>query len=81
MRLTENDKTLSKYFAEKINKSETIPFMTEIQKDTGVSIATISRYAKRKGYYNFSELRAKINQGDAEDKIAHSVIVKTFIDK
>lgn len=67
MRVTENDKLLSHYFAKKIEKGEEIPYITKISEDTGVSVSTISRYAIRKGFYNFPEMRAKINNDLNED--------------
>ncbi len=57
-----SDSKLSKYFLEKSKDNVEIPYMTTISKEIGVSNATISRYAKRKGYYNFGEMRAKFNR-------------------
>ena len=61
MRKTKNDETLSNYINKKIEDDLDIPYMTKISKDTGVSVATISRFAIRKGYYNFAQMRAKFN--------------------
>lgn len=57
-----NNVKLSEYFIKKTQKGEKVPYMTTISKDTGISVATISRYAKRKGFYNFGELRAAFNK-------------------
>ncbi|NQZ66015.1 MAG: hypothetical protein HRT99_02210 [Mycoplasmatales bacterium] len=57
-----NDIKLSKYFLKKSRNNEQIPFMTIISKELGISNATVSRYAKKKGYYNFGEMRAKFNR-------------------
>lgn len=57
-----NDAKLSAFFREKEKNKEEIPYMTIISKNTGVSNATISRYAKKKGFYNFGEMRAAYNK-------------------
>ena len=61
MRRTKNDEILSTYINKKIEDGIDVPYMTKISKDTGVSVATISRFAQRKGYYNFAQMRAKFN--------------------
>lgn len=53
---------LSKYFLKMGEANKEIPYMTEISKQTGVSNATISRYAKKRGFYNFGEMRATFNK-------------------
>lgn len=53
---------LSKYFLKMSDENREIPYMTEISKSTGVSNSTISRYAKKKGFYNFGEMRATFNK-------------------
>ena len=62
MRITINDKKLSNYFRDKAAENNQIPYLPKISEETGISTATISRFAKRKGYYNFSEMRAKFNK-------------------
>ena len=61
MRRTKNDEVLSNYINKRAEEGLDVPFMTKISKDTGVSVATVSRFAIRKGYYNFAQMRAKFN--------------------
>lgn len=61
-RNTNNQDILSEYFLNKSINRELIPTLQKISKDTGVDISVISRYAKRKGFYNFPELRAIFNK-------------------
>lgn len=57
-----SDAKISKYFLKMSSINKNIPNMTEISKKLGLSNATVSRYAKKKGYYNFGEMRAKFNK-------------------
>lgn len=81
MRLTENDKILSEYFSNKIRGGISIPYITQISSETGISISTISRYANRKGYYNFPEMRANINNQieNGDEQFNKYNFVKDFV--
>lgn len=57
-----SDGILSEYFRTKTKMNELIPYMPVISRETGLSNATISRYSKKKGFYNFGEFRAKFNK-------------------
>lgn len=61
-RYTGNDARLSKYILERTKNNKPLPYMTVIAEETGVSVATISRYAKRRGFYSFAEMRASFNK-------------------
>lgn len=60
---TKNDAKLSKYILNKTKEGQNLPYMTVIAAESGVSVATISRYAKRKGFYSFADMRATFNKG------------------
>ena len=83
MRLTNNDRKLSEYFSKKIRTGLSIPYITKISNETGISISTISRYANRKGYYNFPEMRANINNQleNSPGQLINYTFVKNFIKK
>ena len=59
---SKNDKIISKYFINKSIYKQMIPSITIISRETGVSISSISRYSKKKGFYNFGELVASFNK-------------------
>lgn len=63
---TKNDSKLSKYILNKTKEGKNLPYMTVIAAESGVSVATISRYAKRKGFYSFADMRATFNKGLAQ---------------
>ena len=65
-----NDSIISEYLSELSNKKIDIPYITVISKDTGISNSTISRYARRIGYYNFGDMRASFNKKN-KDKVAN----------
>ena len=60
---TKNDSKLSQYILGRSKAGKGLPYMTVIAAESGVSVATISRYAKRKGFYSFAEMRATFNKG------------------
>ena len=57
-----NDIKLTLYFNKLSNLRSEVPFITKVSKETSVSNATISRYIKKQGYYNFGEFRATRNR-------------------
>lgn len=63
---------LEKYFAQCIESNIEIPFITKASVDTGISAATITRFARKNGYYGYpdmrSELLKKITVGIKEEK-------------
>lgn len=61
-RNTSNSEILSEYFLNKSINKEQIPTLRIISDETGIDVSVISRYAKRKGFYNFPELRAIFNK-------------------
>ena len=79
-RYTKNDAILSKYILNKTNKGEQLPYISEIAKETGVSIATISRYAKRRGYYSFGELRANFNKNENKENFDDKGLTEFFLE-
>lgn len=90
---TKNDAILSKYILNKTSEGKSLPYMTVIAAESGVSVATISRYAKRKGFYSFADMRATFNKGITQpnfndygivDKILHAkhvVVVSSHFTK
>ena len=61
---TNNEIKISKYIIKKSNKGNDLHYIKVMAKEIGVSAATVSRYAKRKGFYNFSAMRAKFNESN-----------------
>lgn len=73
---SKNDLLLDKYIEKKIKESKKIPYMTSISQDTNISIATISRYAKRKGFYSFAEMRAFYNKSKKKKVLQDYGLIK-----
>lgn len=63
--LSEKEQTLARYLAEHQKAVKTMSLQT-ISTETGVSIATVSRLAKKLGYENFQELRFSLNQEETQ---------------
>lgn len=77
---TKNDAILSKYILDKTKEGHTLPYMTVMSKDLGISVATISRYARRKGFYSFADMRATFNKGLSKSSFNDFGIVDTIMD-
>lgn len=77
---TKNDSKLSKYILSKTKEGKNLPYMTVIAAESGVSVATISRYAKRKGFYSFADMRATFNKGLAQPSFDDHGIVEKILD-
>lgn len=55
---TNYKRDLDLYFDSLIKNCSSIPCITDIQNKTGISAPTISRYAKKIGFYSFADLRS-----------------------
>lgn len=64
LKSTINEIKISKYIIEKSNNGVDLPYIKIMAEEVGVSASTISRYAKKKGFYNFSAMRAKFNESN-----------------
>lgn len=51
---------LENYFNDLVNSNQDIPFITGASIETGISAATISRFAKQKGFYGYPDYRASL---------------------
>jgi len=67
--MSSTTKKLSTYFTELSIKGKEMPYMTVIAKEANVSPASITRYAKSRGHYSFSSMRADYNKSLEESLV------------
>ncbi len=71
---------LEDYFKNIVRDNKEIPFITKSSIETGISAATITRYAKCKGYYGYPDMRSdmmkKISKSANGEKAFSSEAIK-----
>lgn len=78
-----NSAILDEYFENLIKEKKEIPFITKASEELKMSVSTISRYAKSKGYMGYPHMRSDLVQqsnGESEKEKHFSPEAIRFID-